>query len=297
MSIGICAALTYLALFSLLILIVRTPGDAQWLRLHRAAWTVAWLTVAFDGLASGTIHLELGWLVYLWSALLLAAFKKRPARAGLAIFVMVCVAFWPSLANGGAAALALLLSCWLLKSSEVRWALRARTLVYWCCFASTFFILLPYELSQRYPHSLPLSRDLRFCAALLLLTVGIWIARHSTQALTNASGTPDPTDAPPKLCTTGIYAHLRHPMQIAHALIAFSSALVFGTLTALIYAIGFTTTLLTFHRWIEEQKLVEKFGQSYLEYRSRTPALVPFRCFGNLTAWRRSLQHSRARPT
>ena len=81
------------------------------------------------------------------------------------------------------------------------------------------------------------------------------------------------TEGTPKLITTGIYRWVRHPVYTG-TLLAFlltpemtldRALVVLSTVLYLIFAIP-----------VEEKKLIRQFGDAYLEYRYRVPALIPF---------------------
>jgi len=78
----------------------------------------------------------------------------------------------------------------------------------------------------------------------------------------------------PGLVTVGIFAHVRHPMYL-------------GIILAYLVCIIGTMSLLSIIPWLliihlynimanyEEQKLEQKFGKEYLEYKRRVPKWIP----------------------
>lgn len=72
-----------------------------------------------------------------------------------------------------------------------------------------------------------------------------------------------------------IYNILRHPAYAAARLIAFGLALLNGGWFALACALIFALGLWSWVRLVEEKELIERFGQSYIEYRQRVPAFWP----------------------
>jgi len=79
---------------------------------------------------------------------------------------------------------------------------------------------------------------------------------------------------PPGLVTTGVFAHVRHPMYLGIVL------------TYLGYVVG-TSSLLTLIPWLlvvhlyvkmasyEERELEKRFGEKYVEYKKRVPKWIP----------------------
>jgi methanethiol S-methyltransferase len=76
----------------------------------------------------------------------------------------------------------------------------------------------------------------------------------------------------PRLIEDGIYARIRHPIYF-FTLLAFAAA-PFMTLDRAI-VLGASALYLAIGIPIEERKLVTLFGESYVEYRKRVPAVLP----------------------
>jgi protein-S-isoprenylcysteine O-methyltransferase Ste14 len=84
-----------------------------------------------------------------------------------------------------------------------------------------------------------------------------------------------------KIINSSIYSILRHPVYAGGLHVGIGLALLNGNANAIAFAIllplGFTGWI----RLVEEKELIERFGQSYLDYRKRTPAFRPrLRDFG-----------------
>jgi protein-S-isoprenylcysteine O-methyltransferase Ste14 len=75
-----------------------------------------------------------------------------------------------------------------------------------------------------------------------------------------------------KIVDSSIYNLLRHPVYSGLLRVGIGLALLNGNANAIAFAIllplGFTGWI----RLVEEKELIERFGQSYLDYRKRTPA-------------------------
>lgn len=75
-----------------------------------------------------------------------------------------------------------------------------------------------------------------------------------------------------KIIDSSIYSVLRHPIYAGLLRVGIGLALLNGNANAIAFAIllplGFTGWI----RLVEEKELIERFGQSYLDYRRRTPA-------------------------
>jgi protein-S-isoprenylcysteine O-methyltransferase Ste14 len=78
--------------------------------------------------------------------------------------------------------------------------------------------------------------------------------------------------APARLVTDGLYAYVRHPLYTASLVFIWLSPEM--TLNRLVLWSVFSIYILV-GAYFEERKLVSDFGAEYLEYRSRTPMLIP----------------------
>lgn len=71
----------------------------------------------------------------------------------------------------------------------------------------------------------------------------------------------------------GPYRYVRHPMYTASLLVLWCTPVM--TLNWLALSLG-TTAYFIIGSYFEERKLLVQFGQSYAEYRQRTPMLLPW---------------------
>ena len=77
-----------------------------------------------------------------------------------------------------------------------------------------------------------------------------------------------------KLVTTGIYAQTRHPQYLGFLLLTGGVVFLWPTFSTLLM---WPILLFLYHRLAEEegQKLEEKFGKDYLEYKKSVPRFLP----------------------
>jgi methanethiol S-methyltransferase len=76
----------------------------------------------------------------------------------------------------------------------------------------------------------------------------------------------------PTFRTPSLYKLVRHPLYIGWLTIFWAAPRM--TVAHLVFALGTTAYILIAIRW-EEKDLVDAFGDVYLDYRARTPMLVP----------------------
>ena len=269
-------------------------------RAGRAAWCAAWLSVTLVGLTEPwrswpPVNLSCAFVAAAWTAAAAAwaNLARRPttaaaiwslAVAGVGVAVG-CVSRWP---EGLALAIAVAFGGLVERAMRRAVWLPFRLAMYWASFVGTFAVLIPIALSARdqaprwcsAPHAAPI--------AVILLLAAIPLAVAGTRALVAAGGTPEPFDPPAFLSRAGIYAHLRHPIQLAVILIVGSGAVLVGTRASLAFFVLFSCALAGPIRLLEERALVARFGPSAAEYRRACPAFVPRQTWyrGTLSIWR-----------
>jgi protein-S-isoprenylcysteine O-methyltransferase Ste14 len=81
-----------------------------------------------------------------------------------------------------------------------------------------------------------------------------------------------PDDRPPGLVIHGLYRYVRHPLYAAGIVFLWLSPRMSVNLVALFIGLS---AYLVIGAIVEERKLVHQYGQAYLDYRRRTPMLIP----------------------
>jgi len=121
--------------------------------------------------------------------------------------------------------------------------------------------------------SIALSNWLRWSGVVIGITGGLLLAVTFKTLGKNLTDTVV-TRAAHTLVTRGPYRWVRHPFYLATALAVVANTLVtanwFLALTG-----GITFGLLVLRTRIEEEKLIERFGEDYKEYMKRTGRLLP----------------------
>ncbi len=78
-----------------------------------------------------------------------------------------------------------------------------------------------------------------------------------------------------RIVDSGIYGILRHPIYASALRVWIGLALLNGNANSIVFSIFVPLGLTGWIRLVEEKELIERFGQSYLDYRKRTPAFWP----------------------
>ena len=87
-------------------------------------------------------------------------------------------------------------------------------------------------------------------------------------------GGPGMGTMPERLVTTGPFAYCRNPMYLGHIIFLIGLTL---SLQSVLAALMTVATAVWFHVRVrrDEKRLIERFGQSYLEYSARVRRWVP----------------------
>jgi protein-S-isoprenylcysteine O-methyltransferase Ste14 len=122
--------------------------------------------------------------------------------------------------------------------------------------------------------SFPLPRALRWCGVGIAIAgsaLFIWTMHHIGRNITDTVVTREKH----ALVTSGPYHRVRHPFYVGATLLILGNGL--GAANWFILAGGaMAVTLLVMRLRIEEQKLVERFGDEYRDYMKRTRRFVPW---------------------
>ncbi len=105
--------------------------------------------------------------------------------------------------------------------------------------------------------------------------IGSFVDKYFSQ-LKIGKGTPAPNAPTEKLVITGPYKLMRNPIEFGAILYYFG----LGTIT-FSYTVGFVCFLLgliigsSYHKFIEEKELEQRFGEDYIKYKKNVPFLIP----------------------
>lgn len=254
----------------------------------RAGW---WRFDAAGGLLLGMpVDLLLAWS-WLWGAVPTVAFPDAPlplvAAGALALDLVLMpaaspvVRLGPSWLWGEAASIVFLL---VPAQLLARWTARgdrlvARALLQVIAFSGLLLFVIPSIAIDGAGGGWvnPWSRPTWALSLIVqLLAVPTVIGLTAVQEfVTRGGGTPVPFDPPQRIVTSGVYAYVRNPMQLAAVLLLALLGLVLHNLwiaaagiVAHLYSVGLAG-------WDEHEDLVRRFGNAWTEYAGRVPRWIP----------------------
>jgi protein-S-isoprenylcysteine O-methyltransferase Ste14 len=112
--------------------------------------------------------------------------------------------------------------------------------------------------------------------ALVLMIAGWLFANWTVKVqFSLGRGTPIPLMATQKLVVKKPYTYCRNPMTLGTTVFYIGIAIWMGSLSALGLAMIYPVGILIYIELVEEKELEQRFGLEYLEYKRRTPFLIP----------------------
>ncbi len=78
-----------------------------------------------------------------------------------------------------------------------------------------------------------------------------------------------------KLIITGIYQYVRHPLYLGTILLVMGAFMLFPYIKVLIASLIITGYILIGSK-LEELKLIDEFGEDYINYKKKVKGLIPF---------------------
>ena len=119
-------------------------------------------------------------------------------------------------------------------------------------------------------------RSVNTIIALVFMVAGWLFANWTVKVqFSLGKGTPIPIMATQKLVVKRPYTYCRNPMTLGTTAFYLGIAIWTGSLSALGLALVYPVGILIYIKLIEEKELEQRFGLEYLEYKRRTPFLIP----------------------
>lgn len=156
-------------------------------------------------------------------------------------------------------------------------------IVFLLSLAPIFLVGLPYlflylgkKLDQwlDWPPILPEPTNL-ILGPLLILPSLLFAVWSIYSQFTIGRGTPVPLMATQKLIIQPPYTYCRNPMALGAMGMYLGAGILFRSIGAVIVVLLFAGLLLVYIKRTEEKEMETRFGQEYLDYKARTPFLVP----------------------
>ena len=145
-------------------------------------------------------------------------------------------------------------------TSIVTFGLAFLSMWYW----DWFYFLTSPELIQ----------PLLFISGMILLIAGVAVTIAASRVISVSTVADMRTDRMPELITDGIYARVRHPLYLATLLLFVALMAIYPFPQVIVFSISLSVYILI-GAYLEEVKLIDHYGQSYLDYRKQAGFLLP----------------------
>jgi len=108
-----------------------------------------------------------------------------------------------------------------------------------------------------------------YVMGILLVNIGILLNYFGDQEFKIAETTIKPWEKPTRFVSGGVFKLTRNPMYLGMALILVSVAFFFSSIAPLATALVFIIFITKKYIKMEEQNMLEQFGNNYLKYKKR----------------------------
>jgi protein-S-isoprenylcysteine O-methyltransferase Ste14 len=136
------------------------------------------------------------------------------------------------------------------------------------------FAALEVDKCLGFPKLLPTSSNI--IISVPILAIGLFLMAWSILHFVRVKGTPVPFNPPPKLVTSGPYAHVRNPMLTGVFVLLFGLGVLLRSISLVSI---FTPLFILLNVWelkaVEERELEKRLGRDYVEYKKRVPMFIP----------------------
>ena len=169
-----------------------------------------------------------------------------------------------------------------LKQAKHEYSPKQRT-IFLLLIGPIFLFLLPYFFvwsGAKLDHWLQLPQlfaaPTNWILGILLILTGLLFGLWSNyRQFTLGRGTPVPLMATQELIVEPPYTYCRNPMALGAIVAYLGVGVLFRSPGALIVVLLLSALLLVYIKRIEEKEMELRFGQAYLDYKARTPFLIP----------------------
>jgi protein-S-isoprenylcysteine O-methyltransferase Ste14 len=151
-----------------------------------------------------------------------------------------------------------------------------KTAVQIICVWSITLVVFPLLLMESFDElAMPNTRKLIAGGVLFVVSSLLGLASAAVM-VSSGRGTPLPLDQTQRLVVSGPYAYVRNPMAVAGIGQGLAVSLAFSSIVVLMYALLGGILWHFVVRPLEEQNMLERFGEEYREYQQRVRCWWPF---------------------
>ncbi len=151
-----------------------------------------------------------------------------------------------------------------------------KTLVIGPLFLCIVALLIPLGIFMATRHWVMADMGTVRYAGLIPFTLGACVSLWCVKDfVVRGRGTPAPFDPPTRLVLLGPYRYVRNPMYVGLFLVLIGEAMLYTSLSVLLYSLFLVSAAHIFVVFYEEPTLRRKFGESYKQYLRSVPRWLP----------------------
>ncbi len=144
--------------------------------------------------------------------------------------------------------------------------------------ALVYVPLLIHYFSGGWPFGGSVGGTLAWIVAAALAVPAIALAATTMRLFIHqGEGTPAPWDPPTKFVVSGPYSYVRNPMLTSVIILIIAEGIAFNSTALLGWAVAFYAFNTAYFIASEEPALAQRFGRTYLSYKSAVPRWLPNR--------------------
>ena len=152
----------------------------------------------------------------------------------------------------------------------------AKTTIQIVCIWTLTLVVIPYIILDAFQtFAIPRLGIELAIGSIMFIGCSILGLTSSFFMVRDGSGTPLPLDQTNELVVTGPYHYVRNPMAIAGIGQGMAIAMIFQCIPILVYSLLGAVVWHLVVRPIEEQDMVSRFGDAYLEYQQHVSCWIP----------------------
>ena len=108
----------------------------------------------------------------------------------------------------------------------------------------------------------------------LMLVIALYVAMRASRVISVSTVADMRTDRLPELVTGGLYARIRHPLYLATILMFGALAVIYPFPRVTVFSLAMIVYTMV-GAVLEERKLIDHYGQEYLDYRKQAGFILP----------------------
>ncbi|NOZ29664.1 MAG: isoprenylcysteine carboxylmethyltransferase family protein [Chloroflexi bacterium] len=149
-------------------------------------------------------------------------------------------------------------------------------LVFFFFFPSLLFLIPNLVLDRRLNLPTLPGTPIRVAVGSILIALGVLFLLWTIKAQREiGKGTPMPLMATQKLVVQKPYSYCRNPLAFGLINFYLGISILIGSISSMIMVLLFSTIILSYIKLIEEKELERRYGDEYIEYKKRTPFIIP----------------------